>query len=183
MENITIGNYDIIPDNLPAEGDVMIRIKPIDLVAYWKRCGILADFTAAFYAFTQKEPKVQENTISTIFNELIENATKYSVKRNAEVTVHMKLYDTVLKIQIDNITTENHYKHFKQHLDKLLSSDDLDSLYFDTLASKSEGSPDSGIGLLILLKDYPIKFGARFNHNTETDTYRVSIQAFYYLEQ
>ncbi len=180
MEETIIGKYNIIPENLPAEGDVFIRLKPIDMIAYWKRCGMLADFAAAFYAYTRDEPTVQENSISTVFNELIENATKYSVKRGAEMTIHMMLYDSVLKIQIENITTDQHFESFKSHLTNLLESDDLDTMYFEILAEKSEGSTDSGIGLLLLLKDYPLDIGAKFTK--ENGRNKVTLQAFYRLD-
>lgn len=179
----TIGDFDIIPDSMPAEGDVSITVRPIDLIAYWKRCGIMADFAAAFYAYTQDQPSIQENIISTIFNELIENATKYSVKKNAEVTIHMKMYDTVLKIEVVNNTPESHFKKLQKHLTELTESTDLDELYIRTLAEKSEATSDSGIGLLLLVKDYNLKVGAQFHNNEETGECKVIIQTYYYLEQ
>lgn len=181
MQEVTIGDYNLVPENIPAEGDVFIRLKPIDLIAYWKRCGILADFAAAFYAYTQDKPQGPENSISTIFNELIENATKYSVKRNAEVSIHMMMYDSVLKIQIENNTTSNHFEAFQKHLTDLLECEDLDAYYIDLLATKAEGTSESGIGLLLLLKDYQIKVGAKFIRDQD-EQYKVIIQAYYYIE-
>ena len=179
----TIGEFDKIPDSIPAEGDVAIKVRPIDLIAYWKRCGIMADFAAAFYAYTQDQPSVQENIISTIFNELIENASKYSVKRNAEVGIHMKLYNTVLKIQTENYTPESHFQKLRKHLSELTEAKDLDELYIKTLAAKSDTTSDSGIGLLLLVKDYNLKIGAQFRHIEETGQYKVTIQSYYYIEQ
>src|SRR5690606_30910717 len=112
----TIGEFDKIPESIPAEGDVFMRIKPIAFITYWNRCGILADRAASFYAFTHEHPTVQDNIISTVVNELIENATKYSVKRNGEVRIHMKLYDTVLKLQTENFTPKLHYEKLQKHL-------------------------------------------------------------------
>ena len=178
----TLGEFDIIPDSIPAEGDVFIRVKPIDFITYWKRCGIMADFAASFYAFTQDNPEEQENIISTIFNELIENATKYSVKRHGEIKVHMKLYDTVLKIQTENFTPKLHFQKLRSHIKKLTESNDLDELYINTLAGKPADPSESGIGLLLMIKDYNIKLGAQFHHNVETDQYKVIIQTYYYIE-
>ena len=175
-----IGDFELIPEGMPAEGDVYIRLKPIDLIAYWKRCGMLANFAAAFYAYTQDRPRAQENSISTVFNELIENATKYSTKRGAEVSVHMMLYDQVLKISIENLTTDFHYNHFQTHLSNLLSSDNLEDLYIETLANKMEGSTDSGIGLLLIMKDYPVKMGAKFIE--KDDKYIVRMNVYYTLD-
>lgn len=179
----TIGDFDIIPESLPAEGDVSIKVRPIDLIAYWKRCGVMADFAAAFYAYSRERPKEHENSISTVFNELIENATKYSVKRNGEVDIHMKLYNTVLKIQVENYTTESQFKGFQKELTKLTEAEDLDELYIDTLAKKTEDNSTSGIGLMLLVKDYKIKIGGQFHHIKETGQYKVIIQIYYYIEQ
>jgi hypothetical protein len=180
MTETVIGDFDQIPAYIPAEGDIFIRVKPIDLISYWKRCGILANFSAAFYAFTKENPKIQENAISTVVNELIENATKFSVKREAEVLVQMKLYDTVLKIQIENLTTKHHFLKLQRQLKRLQSNHDLENLYFETLVAKSESPEDSGIGLLLIRKDYQIRLGAKF---IESDgKYRVQIQALYVFD-
>lgn len=180
MKETIIGDFNLIRESIPAEGDVFIRLKPIDLISHWKRCGMLSNFAAAFYAYAREESAFQENVISTVFNELIENATKYSVRRGAEVSIHMMLYDSVLKVQIENITTEHHFKRFKEHLANLLTHEDLDQLYFDTLAGKSEKNSESGIGLLLLIKDYHIKMGAHFKE--ENDQFKVVLQALYYLD-
>ncbi|MCH8554612.1 MAG: DUF6272 family protein [Schleiferiaceae bacterium] len=183
MREEIIGDYNVIPDSLPAEGDVFVRVKPIDMISYWKRCGLMADFTASFYAFTREDAAVQENIISTVFNELIENATKYSVKRSGEVSVNMKMYDTVLKIQVENQTTQNHFAKFKAHIQELLATEDLDQLYMDILVSKTSDTPkESGIGLLLLLKDYGVKLGVKFEEDQTKDLYKTTIQAYYFFE-
>lgn len=179
----TIGDFDIIPPTMPAEGEVSVTVRPIDFTAYWKRCGIMADFAAAFYAYAHDQPAFHKNTISTIFNELIENATKYSVKRDAEVTIQMMLYDTVLKIEIVNTPPPAHFEKLKQHMIKLTESADLDEMYIRTLESKLENTPDSGMGLLILTKDYDLKIGAQFQKSEETGECKVIMQTYYYVEQ
>ena len=180
MKETIIGDFNLIRESIPAEGDVFMRLKPIDLISHWKRCGMLSNFAAAFYAYAREESAFQENVISTVFNELIENATKYSIRRGAEVAIHMMLYDAVLKVEIQNITTEHHFTKFKDHLQKLLNHSDLDELYFEIMSNKSEGSTDSGIGLLLLIKDYQVKIGAHFKENDGKFT--VVIQALYYLD-
>lgn len=179
----TIGHFDLIPDSIPAEGVVTIVVKPIDMIAYWKRCSLMADFAAAFYSYTQDEPEVQENIISTIFNELIENASKYSVKTNGKVSIHTKLYDTVLKIQIENYTSKENYLKLYQHLKKLKETEDLDELYIKTLSEKSDAPSESGIGLLLLAKDYNLKIGAQFEFLEDLNLYKVTTQSYYYIEK
>lgn len=178
----TIGHFDLIPDSIPAEGAVTITVKPIDMIAYWKRCGLMADFAAAFYSYTQDEPEAQENIISTIFNELIENAAKYSVKTNGIVSIHTKLYDTVLKIQVENYTSKENYLKLYGHLKKLTEAENLDELYIKTLSEKADTSSGSGIGLLLLAKDYNLRIGAQFEHIEKDNLYKVTTQSYYYIE-
>lgn len=179
----TIGHFDIIPASMPAEGDISVTVRPIDLNAYWKRCGIMADFAAAFYAYAHDQPNIHKNIISTIFNELIENASKYSVKRDAEVEIQMKMYDKVLKIEVVNTTPPSHFYKLQKHMTKLAEAQDLDELYVQILSDKLGETPDSGMGLLILTKDYDLKIGARFQKNEETGECRVIIQTYYFIEQ
>jgi hypothetical protein len=180
MQDFTIGSYNLISENQPAEGDITIRLKPIDLITYWKRCGTLANFMAAFYAYTLETPMELENSISTVFNELIENATKYSVKKEAEVSIKMMLYDTVLKMQIENITTEHHFKKFQAHFRKLIEANDLEEAYFEALIKKADEKYDSGIGLLLIMKDYPIKMGVRFIEDAK-GKFKIITQTFFFI--
>lgn len=181
-EEEILGYYDIISDSIPAEGRVIISVKPVDMVTYWKRCGMLADFVAAFYSTAMSNSELLENSISTIFNELMENAVKCSVKRDSEVNINLKLYDTILKIEIQNVTTQYHYNILKNHMQNLLTNDDLESVYYKTLSEKIDPTSEgSGIGILILMKDYPTKIGAKFN--IVGDKHFVNIQLYYYLEE
>jgi len=184
MEDIVIGNYELIPDDISAEGEIRINLKPIDLITYWKRCGIMANFAALFYANTRVDSSLFENSISTVFNELIENATKYSKKQNSIVAIHMKMYDSVLKITIENSTTEKNLLKFKDRFSELMECEDLDQLYFDTLLAEADNNEEkhSGIGLLLLLKDYPLKLGAHLRMDPDNNNFIITIQAFYYLD-
>lgn len=183
VETSTLGIYNDIPKGMPAEGDVSITVKTIDMVTNWKRCGILANFVSIFYASAQNNESTNENTISTILNELLENAVKYSVKRNAEIALNTRLYDSILLIEINNRTSERHFFTFKNFLETTIDNDNLDELYLEKLLQKDEGVSESGIGLILLLKDYGVNIGAKLQHNTDTDSYSVSIQAKYHLEQ
>lgn len=66
---------------------------------------------------------------------------------------------------------------------KLAEAQDLDELYVQILSDKLGETPDSGMGLLILTKDYDLKIGARFQKNEETGECRVIIQTYYFIEQ
>lgn len=182
MEKTHIGHYGIIPDSFPAEGKVNMVVKPIDMVTYWKRCGALADFIAKFYANNSIANDPNENLISTIFNELIENAAKYSTKRDTTIKIDLSLYNTILKMQVENFSTETNFRLLREQAELLFNSTDLDEMYVEKMENKLLGGEDSGIGLLMLIKDYPIKMGFQFE-NTEENPFKIITQVYFYMEE
>lgn len=182
MEPIILGEFNILPETLPAEGELNISLNPIDMATYWRRCGAVADFVANFYHNTSTVvDEGNKNLVSTVFNELIENATKYSTKRDSEIKVNIKLYNTILKMHIVNECNKTNYEALKNGVDKLLSEGDLDGLYINKMIAKSENSKESGIGLLMIIKDYDIKIGLRIS-DLGNDLYKVEVQAYYFME-
>ncbi len=179
---VIVGDFNIVPANLPAEGTLALGIQPIDMVTYWRRCSAVANFIADFYK-KDKGDTEHENLISTVFNELIENASKYSTKRDSEIYIDLKLYNTVLLMQIKNVCNKLHYESLKHRLEKLLDPDtDLEELYVSEMEKKTHGDKNSGIGLLMLLKDYHIQIGAKFELFTD-DLYNVTVQVYYFMEE
>ena len=182
MNSKLFGEFDFIPDTLPSQGEVMILLQPIDLVTFWKRCGLLANFGAAFYSYVNKAISQNENLISTVFNELIENAAKFSKKREAQIVMKIKLFNTTLKLTVQNTINRSTYLNFSTLIQELLESTDLESLYFQKLESKTENDTSSGLGLLMLLKDYPIKMGVKFDE-IDSDTYTVTTNVYCFMEE
>jgi hypothetical protein len=181
MQEIILGDYDLIPDTIPSEGELHLRVKPIDMVTYWRRCGAVANFIANFYRNPQDEIyHLNENLISTTFNELIENAAKYSTKRESDIGISLKLYNTILKMEVENICSQKHMEAFQKSMEKIIDSDndELDSFYLNKIEAKHAGDKDSGIGLLMLKKDYSLQLSAKITP-IEGEVYRVSVHAYY----
>ncbi len=181
MEPIIFGDYDLIKDDLPAEGTIYMRLKPIDIVTYWRRCGAVANFVASFYK-DDTDSKLNENLISTVFNELIENASKYSNKRDSEITIDIRLYNIILLMQVKNVCNKTHFEAIKNRLELLLSPNvDLNDIYIEEMEKKMAGAKDSGVGLLMLLKDFKIQFGTKIVPLGD-DNYEINVQAYYFME-
>jgi len=182
MNEKIIGQYDLTPENMPAEGSLEVKIQPIDMVTYWKRCSAIADFVARFYNVNEKN-HANENLISTVFNEIIENAAKYSTKRDSEIQVDVKLYNTILKIQVQNTCNKFHCETLENRMRILLSEDtDLNELYIQEMEQKANGTKESGIGLLMLLKDFQISLGLK-TIDLGSDLYHVIFQVFYLMQE
>lgn len=181
MEKNLIGDYNFIPEVLPAEGKITMVLKPIDLISYWRRCGVTSNFIANFYRSTSISDK-DENSISTIFNELIENAAKYSTKKDSEIIIDISQFNTVIAMQVKNTCSKTHYLALKNRLEKLLNCKDLEQLYIDEMTKEIENRKGSGIGLLLILKDYNIKIGAKLEEKND-EGYETTIQVYYQMER
>jgi len=176
------GDFDHVPPTIVPEGAVRIVVQPIDLMTYWRRCGLLADFGAAFSSYAAAGRSPDEELVSTVFNELIENAAKFSRRRDAAVVIDVKHYHRVIKIEVQNRCDAARLDGFERFLGEIGARGEVESLYFDKLGKKRDGDAESGIGLLMLLKDYPVKLGVKIvRHAAGDQGGDVTVQAFCFL--
>lgn len=179
-QTLIMGDFDLVPNDLAAEGNLHITVKPIDMVTYWRRCGAVSNFVGSFYNITSKNSD-HENLISTIFNELIENAAKYSTKRDSDIIIDVQLYNTILKMQIENACNEKNKDSLTSILNKLISFDDINDLYYKEIEKKmTDKGSSAGIGLIMLKKDFNIKIGAKFLNVAENE-FIVTMQIYYFM--
>ncbi|WCL50314.1 DUF6272 family protein [Leptospira sp. GIMC2001] len=176
MKELLLGDYGkVVPSEQVPDSHVEIIITPLDLVTYWKRVGILADFVAGFYSysFLPVDVAVKDisetpvfHSISTVFNEMVENAAKYSMDKKSNITINLNQYGGIFKMQVENSTSKESAMNFHRVMSEVFASDDLDSLYFKKLEENSQNpSGHSGIGLMMILKDYPAKMGVRIRED------------------
>ena len=200
MKEYTYGDYNY-PEvlNAPVVSQVSITLQPADLLSYWKRVGTLSDFVSLFYSFSlnmdyalhnqeyeQKEisedqKKLFMDSVSTIFNELIENGAKFSTNKRRHLTIFLKKYPTVLTLEVENYTDKNSFYNYQKIVRGIFEAEDLDELYFQKLeenAEKQDGG--SGIGLLMIVKDFPVKLGTKFIEID--DQYLVKTSSHYLVE-
>jgi len=182
MNEQIIGQYDLVAKDFLAEGTLELIVKPIDMVTYWKRCSAVADFVARFYKVKESN-NVNENLISTVFNEMIENAAKYSTKRDSDIYVSVKLYNTILKIEVQNVCNKLHCETLIKRLNLILAEEtNLDELYIHEMENKMNGAKESGIGLLMLLKDFHIDLGVKIK-DLGSDLFQINFQVFYIMQE
>jgi hypothetical protein len=180
------GQFDYVPEELVPEAHLEISVNSIDLKTRWQRCGLLSDLVAGYVSaaypdegFGYQSPVF--NSISTVFQELIENAAKFSRHREAVIRIRIKHYDRILKLEVQNDATPAFGQKFESHLKTLFTATDLDTLQVNILESQVDARGQSGIGLLMLLKDYPVKLGVMFMRSgAERDI--VTVRAYYRIE-
>lgn len=180
-EAVYYGEFDLVPDILPPETRFQASFQPIDLTTFWKRCGLTADYLAEYMALCFDGDKQIANKVSTVFNELIENGAKFSRARDTMVDVDVKLYSNLLFMEVTNYVSGEMRRRFEAHVKKLLDGDP-EQMYFSLLESKSESDTESGLGLLMLYKDYPVRFGYRLEQQ-DADTHQIVVRAFLQMEE
>jgi hypothetical protein len=137
---------------------VELRLSALDCVAHWRRCGITADYLASYAAYDFEHRDIALSILSTAANELIENAVKFAADKRAPIRVALHHLGDVIRIETQNRATWRHAQALAELLDALTRGD-AEELFARRI---EEAAPDSsGIGLIILRKDYAAEIGAR----------------------
>ena len=186
MEAVTYGDFDYVPEGLTPEAQLELHITAIDLTTHWQRCSVISDMIAGYIAHAYPGgflgPKSAiYSSISTIFQELIENAARYSRQRGGAITIRIKHYSRVVRIELQNDTMPSVGQRFEEYLKTLFAAEDLDALHMQIMENQTRGGRQSGIGLLWLLKDYPVKLGMRFMRESD-DHETITVRAYYHME-
>lgn len=188
MEHV-FGDFDLVPDALVPEAQLALTLSPSELMAHWQRCGLISDFVAGYIAaaYAAKERDAGGplfSAISTVFQELIENAAKFSRKREAPISVRVKHFSRILMLEVENGTTAAFAERFEAYLQGMPRGDEMHAAYLQVLEGKLEdavSAQHSGIGLLVLRKDHGIRVGVRFGAD-EQGRPTVTVRAFQTLE-
>ncbi len=149
-----------------------ISFLPIDIFDHWDRCGDIADFVATYFQYNFQRPASQ-NIISTVVNELIENAVKYSRNKSSPVQIEIRKRQEHLLLRVTNLIPRNQRDHFVAICQALFERD-LEELYLEKLTRGQQDHTYSGIGLILLKKDYEALIGVDFFH-TQENTLKVEI--------
>lgn len=172
-------HYNLVPDSLPSESEFTLKLRPMDLRVQWRRCSLTADYISNYCSYQEKLDPDTSNTISIIINELIENAAKFSKDRKGEIFLDLKYYSEILKIEVKNLTDETSKNKLEKSI-STLGDRNSDETYLNKL--KKGEKNDSGIGLLLLSKDFPVRLGFLINE-VSSATYEVIVRAYLDLNE
>ena len=169
-----MGEYE----DVSVRENIRLRLSREDIMSIWKRCGMTADYGADYVSTYFGGIKEIGNSASTIMNELIENAAKYSSESGGEIEIKVLVMDNEVIFQVNNFVDAEKFYSFREFVERVLESDDVNALYFDRLASLNEGDQEkSGIGLLSIISFFNLKFGLKFKSVDSSSHYMVSVQA------
>ncbi|NQY75322.1 MAG: hypothetical protein HRT90_11295 [Candidatus Margulisbacteria bacterium] len=153
-----------------------VRFLPSDLVTFWKRCGLTADFMAEYQSFNFEDAEKATNILSSVVNELLENAVKFSTDKNEPLCLSMSYSGEHLDIIVKNIADSESAEIFKKYVQNIMTKD-VERLFFDQLENISDKGPEeSRLGLLTIVKDFGGQLGLNISPHNQNGMHKITLK-------
>ncbi|RAP31846.1 hypothetical protein DID76_02215 [Candidatus Marinamargulisbacteria bacterium SCGC AG-414-C22] len=149
---------------------------PMIYIDNWKKCGLVANFFGQYQSVSFKKHREKVNSIlSTITNELLENAVKFACDKALEIHLRLKKQSDTISIETYNVSTkENAEKLIK--FTETLAKDTPENIFLKTIEENSTKEEMSELGLITIFKDYSDQIGIKITkENQKNDTYAINI--------
>lgn len=153
--------------------ELSLSFLPLAVVAEWTRCGETADFVARYFAHDFGDREIAGNVLSTVVNELLENAVKFSSDKNVPAHLIVREYAERLRIVTRNVATPAQAAAFGAAVARLAEGNP-EAMFAERVASPPE-TGGAGIGLVVLRKDYGARVGVRVTPSDEGDADVVDV--------
>jgi len=162
-----------------AEGplsELSLSLVPLAIVAEWTRCGETADFVARYFAHDFDDRELAGNVLSTVVNELLENAVKFASDKSIPARLTVREYAERLCIVTRNVAAPGQAAAFGAAVSRLAEGDP-EGMFAERIASPPE-TGGAGIGLIILRKDYGARVGVRITPSDDggADVVEVEVE-------
>lgn len=155
---------------------ISITITPSDLNGYIKRCGLTADYGAAFMSISLNHENAARNTLSFILNEMVENAVKFSHSRDEKIDVTISQKSDEIIFSVTNLISPEQYTYLKNFIEDYLVAPDINGKYMELLETMSLQNNISRIGLMTILNNFNARIGIQIKGPNERDLYSTAIQ-------
>ena len=139
--------------------ELSLSIVPLAVVEEWTRCSETADFVARYFAHDFGDRELAGNVLSTVVNELLENAVKFSTDKSIPTHLTVREYPERLRITTRNVAATAQAEAFGAVVARLAEGDP-EAMFAERIASPP-ATGGAGIGLIILRKDYGARVRAR----------------------
>ncbi len=147
----------------PPLGEVTVRFVPLDLVSEWSRCGQTADYLARYLAYDFDDRERAANVLSTVINELVENAAKFSTDKAQPAQITVRQFGDRVSISTRNRATVAQAALLRDLTTQVITGD-AEALFAERVRHPPQVG-GAGIGLIVLRKDY----GAALDIRVEPD--------------
>lgn len=163
IQNIVYGTY-LKPQDAADKtiSDVSVDfIVPLDLIHHWKKCSIMAEFMANYEAVIFKNKVRAISILSTIINELLENAVKYCDENNKLVNLSIQNFQKQIMIETINAANEQQANKLDQFINQL-KDEDPETLFLQQIENNyTHEKSASRLGILTMIKDYNAQMGIK----------------------
>lgn len=152
------------------EGDgarLSVAFQPDTFPVRWNQCSATADFFAEYFVGIEEtggDERLRRDmsaAVSYVLNELVENAVKFNVRGQIDVTVGVHAEELVFLVA--NQVADDKVEPLSQTLAELVEGDPQE-LFLQRVEENAE-NPDanaSGLGYLTMMNDYEARLGWRF---------------------
>jgi hypothetical protein len=138
----------------------------------WEFCERLSKFILSYYCLYGI--KSDYNAILFVVNELLENAVKYSISPFLPLDIEMHHIDDTSFLRVTNEVDDSTFRRFMKTSVALFNTDLVGAFRY-RLEEMTQGDTASGIGLILLRKDYNVDLC--FEFSSTTDQYFISVCA------
>lgn len=152
-------------------------VVPLELMDQWQRCSMISNFLASTHTVGFQNTEKVSSLFSTIINELLENAVKFSRDRSKLIMLSLKQRKHDVCIEAVNTTDEVQASKLNAFITRL-KTETPEELYIHQLEKVAvlDDPTVSGMGLIMLLHDYHADLGIRISPRIDDDrTYDISV--------
>lgn len=175
-KNILYGDYVFLED-FKETSRLFIRMPTEEIVHFWSRCGLIANFSSSYIALGCKTERNITNSLSFILNELLENSVKYSYAENELIEVNLLQKSGKIIMEVSNFITKDQFEKMSVEADEIINIKDISAKYIEKITSNAKNMNKSGLGLLSLINYYNVKISFRFIETDEIKhIYKLSVQ-------
>jgi hypothetical protein len=181
--DVIIGDYvDIFEDKRVI--NLSFSLPVMEVMNFWSRCGLIANFGAAYMSVAHPSKNNIANSLSFILNELIENAVKYAEPRESIIELSILERGTTVVIEIANPVVKDQLGLLTEMAKNLTDREYVNAKYIDLLTASGKSSGKSGIGLLTIINYYQASLSFRISSAAEDgSTAKYSVQTKINLEE
>ena len=127
---------------------------PMTYLDNWKKCSLVADFFGAYQGISYKKNKEKAISIlSTITNELLENAVKFSSNKDLDIKLKLQKMNDTISIETCNIGNKLNVENLIKFTEKL-ENEDQESIFIQNIETNIHSNNKSELGLISIVKDY-----------------------------
>src|SRR5690606_31897553 len=90
----------------PPLSPIAVSRLALDFISQWRRVGMAADYLSSHLAYAFEEREVAHNVLSTVVDELLENAVKFSADGSHPVSIELSHFGERLCIRASNASEQ-----------------------------------------------------------------------------